>query len=266
MSSATTLTTGWTITRRDDVTEAYTAHDRDIVAGGVNYQSAAAYAPSAIARTSDLEADNQRITGVTSEGGVSPVDLIGGLYAGARVEFVLLDYRTSTVVRSLLVGHIGKVEMKDKEYIIHFDSIEEELKKPIGRVFSLRCDADLGDTRCGYDLVPDNCTVTAVTEVRRVFTDTELAKPDGYYNGGKILWSTGANAGLTSDIKRYLSASGTIDLFEPLPADIQPGDVAEITRGCDKLFSTCRDTFENKDNFRGYPYIPGISDVVDGRS
>ena len=30
-----------------------------------------------------------------------------------------------------------------------------------------------------------------------------------------------------------------------------------VTIGCDKSFTTCRDTFANGDNFRGFPHIPG---------
>jgi uncharacterized phage protein (TIGR02218 family) len=43
---------------------------------------------------------------------------------------------------------------------------------------------------------------------------------------------------------------------------IAVGDAFEITAGCDKRFSTCRDRFGNSLNFRGFPQIPGNDFVV----
>ena len=40
----------------------------------------------------------------------------------------------------------------------------------------------------------------------------------------------------------------------------------DLYRGCDKTFETCRDTFSNSVNFRGFPYIPGISDLISGQT
>jgi uncharacterized phage protein (TIGR02218 family) len=35
------------------------------------------------------------------------------------------------------------------------------------------------------------------------------------------------------------------------------GDSFTVTAGCDKTFRICRDKFDNKDNFRGFPHVPG---------
>ena len=34
------------------------------------------------------------------------------------------------------------------------------------------------------------------------------------------------------------------------------------TAGCDKLFTTCRDRFQNAVNFRGFPHMPGNAFVT----
>ena len=119
--------------------------------------------------------------------------------------------------------------MAGNQYSATLTSMEAELEKPIGRTIQLRCDADLGDTRCGYSLTADSCTVTTVNS-RLSFIDSSLTAADDYYNGGKVTWLTGNNAGLTFDIKRYVSSSDTIELYEPTPYAIQVGDTCSLYR------------------------------------
>lgn len=262
----TTLANCWKITRRDATVEGFTDHDRDLVISGVTYVSAAGYAPSAIERGSTLQADNQELVGVIDSDNLTAGDLLSGAYDGARVELLQVDWSTQSLVQKLLVGHLGQVKISENEYTATLKSIEAELAKPIGRTFQLRCDAELGDSRCGYTLSGDTGEVDSVSTARRVFVDAALAQADGYYDGGKLVWTSGANNGRTADVKRYIAASDTVELFEPMPDDIAIGDDYDIYRGCDKTFATCRDTFSNSLNFRGYPYIPGVSDLVSGQT
>lgn len=262
----TTLCTCWRITRRDTTVEGYTDHDADLVVGGVTYVSAAGYAPSAIERGSSMQADNQDVVGIIDSDNLTASDLLSGAYDGARVEVLLVDWQALAVSTKLLVGHFGAVKVVDNQYTVSLHSIEAELSKPIGRTFGLRCDAELGDTRCGYSLTADAGEVDTVTTSRRVWTDTGRSEADDYYTGGKVEWLTGANAGRVMDVKRYTLATQTIELFEPMASDILAGDTYEISRGCDKAFETCRDTFDNVLNFRGFPYIPGVSDLISGES
>ena len=262
----TTHATATKIIRRDTTVEGYTDHDVDLVIGGVTYRASAGYTSGAIERTSDLSAGTSEIVGIIDNVNLSESDLRAGVYDGARVEIRLVDWKTETVVAVLLVGHLGLVEIVDGEYRATLDSIESELRKPIGRIFGLRCDADLGDSRCGVTLSADSGTVATVTTARRVFSDTGRTEADGHYDGGKVTWLTGANAGRVMDVKKYTLSSQTIELFEPMPSDIAASDTYTVTRGCDKTFETCRDTFSNVVNFRGYPYIPGVSDILSGQT
>lgn len=262
----TTLATCWKITRRDTVVEGYTSHDKDLTVGGVDYLSSAGYAPSAVERGSSMQADNQQVIGIIDADSLSADDLRSGIYNGARVEVLLVDWSTSTQVTKLLVGNFGSVKIEGGQYSVDMHSIEAELAKPIGRTYGLRCDAELGDTRCGYSLSADSGTVASVTTAKRVFVDTGRSEADDYYTGGKVEWLTGANAGRVMDVKRYTLGTQTIELFEPMASDISAGDTYEISRGCDKTLETCRDTFDNTVNFRGYPYIPGVSDLVAGQT
>jgi uncharacterized phage protein (TIGR02218 family) len=260
----TTLATCWKVTRTDAQVFAFTDHDRDLVVDGVTYESAVGFVPSAVARGVTLQADNQQLAGIIDSGRITQADLRTGKWNGARVELIEADWQTETKARTLLVGFLGNVEISSGQYRAELSSMEIELSKPIGRTIQLRCDADLGDSRCGYTLTADSLSVTSVTSDID-FADSVLASASGYYNGGKLTWLTGNNAGLTFDIKRSTLSSGNrIELWEPPPYPVEVGDTADIYRGCDKTAETCKNTFNNKINFRGADKVPSVKDLVAG--
>lgn len=258
----TTLATCWKVTRRDTTVQGFTDHDADLTISGVTYKSAVGFVPSSIDRSTEITADTQQLVGIINSTDLSADDLRAGIYTGARVEIFQANWSTSAKVRTLLVGHLGEVQITGQQYSAVLLSLEHELSKPAVRIASTRCDADLGDTRCGYSLVADNGTVTGVTSARRVFVDTGLAADDGYYDGGKVTWVTGDNAGRVMDVKKYTSSTDTVELYEPLPDDIAIADTYTISRGCDKTMATCIGTYSNGENFRGFPHIPGFSDLI----
>lgn len=263
MSALSTLTVGVRVVRRDGVVERHTSHDAPLQVDGEIWVPTAGAAPQSLEQSLDLQANNVRLLGVIT-GDFTRSDLLAGLYDGARCELMLIDYRALTVVKRFLVGFFGDVRVIDGgQYYVDLYELGQELQKPLGRVVDIGCDAALGDARCGFPLVPDSGTVTAVTIDRRVFVDESREEADGHYAAGLLTWLSGANAGRMMDVKRYEAATHTIELYEPMPAAIAPGDVYTVTRGCDKRFATCRDQFGNAANFRGFPHVPGVSDLLD---
>lgn len=262
----TTHATAWKIRRADTTVEGYTDHDRDRTVDSQLYKTAAGYAPSAVARRSDLSADNQQVVGIIDSVDITAQNLLNGIYDGARVDMLQIDWDVQTLVRTLLVGFMGRPKVAGERYEIELHSIESELQKPIGRLVELRCQYDLGDSDCGFTLTADSSVVDSVTSARRVFVDAALAQADGYYNHGKVEWTTGSNAGLVSDVKRYLSGTDTVELFEPLPFDIEVGDGYDIFRGCDKTFATCKGTFSRNKTTGSYPHVPGEANLVAGNT
>ena len=253
----------WKVTRTDATVFAFTDHDVDLTVGGVLYESAIGFVPSAIERGTTLAADNQELSGLIDSDSITAADLRTGKWDGARVEIIEVDWTTETKLRTVVKGFLGQVEIADNQYSATLTSLEAELAKPVGRTVALRCDADLGDTRCGYSLSADTGSVTTVVS-RLSVQDSALTAADGHYNGGKVTFTSGGNNGLTADIKRYVAATDTVELFEPLPYDLQIGDTFNVYQGCDKTMETCRDTFSNLDNFRGFPHLPGVKDMVGG--
>jgi uncharacterized phage protein (TIGR02218 family) len=93
------------------------------------------------------------------------------------------------------------------------------------------------------------------TASRRVFFDAARAEPDGYFDQGRLEWTSGANAGLQGQVKSY--AGGQFVLWEPMISNIAVGDGYRVRPGCDKTASTCAVKFGNIANFGGFPHVPG---------
>jgi len=99
----------------------------------------------------------------------------------------------------------------------------------------------------------DVTTVTSPTS-GQAFTAT-LPHPDGYYDGGLLIWETGLNTGRNMQVRTWLS--GTVTLFERTFFEITAGDRFVIHPGCDKRRETCIGTFNNLLNIRAFPDVPG---------
>ncbi|MBI1216903.1 MAG: DUF2163 domain-containing protein [Alphaproteobacteria bacterium] len=117
--------------------------------------------------------------------------------------------------------------------------------------------------------------VSAVTS-RKQFTVGDIAgdlaantggtKSGGYFAAGRVIFTTGANEGLSQEIVAFTDPTGSppvyqVTTFLPFPFDLSPLDEVTLEVGCDHTFAVCRDNFLNWKNYRGEPYVPG-EDVV----
>ena len=81
----------------------------------------------------------------------------------------------------------------------------------------------------------------------------------GAFTGGMVRFPTGADSAALLPILAH-TRSGTLDviaLWTPPAAALAIGNPVILTVGCDKRFETCRGRFNNINNFRGFPHIPG---------
>lgn len=99
--------------------------------------------------------------------------------------------------------------------------------------------------------------VTSVTDNAN-FADSSLTEPDAWWQLGKATWLTGLNAGRAMEVKESTSTGGLFSLYLPMPDIIQTGDTFTIESGCGKLIAAdCLAKFDNVNNARAEPYIPG---------
>jgi uncharacterized phage protein (TIGR02218 family) len=255
----TTLATCWRVERTDGAVLGFTDHDRDLEIEGVVYQAASGYQRTAIASNSRMAVDNLDLQGILDSEAITPEDLRAGRYDRAEVRVFLVNWQAlGQGILRLRRGWLGDVTLEDGQYRAELRGLTQILAAQRVELYSPECRADLGDERCKVDLGPFTRT-GAVTGVgsRRVFTvDAPDLEPEpGYYDGGVMTFTSGANQGLRMEIKSL--DAGTVELFLPMPWPIEPGDQVSFYPGCDKRIETCHGRFANVVNFRGEAFVPG---------
>jgi uncharacterized phage protein (TIGR02218 family) len=92
---------------------------------------------------------------------------------------------------------------------------------------------------------------------RTIFRDASLTQADGWYQFGKVTWTSGANDGIAMEVREFV-AGGYVTLWEPMPFDIAVGNTFDIQTGCAKrVAEDCKTKFDNVKNFDGEPFLPG---------
>ena len=258
---ATTLCHCWRLTRRDGVVLGFTEHDRNLAFDGTVFKAASGFRPSETEAEDGLAAPPSEVTGGFSSEAMTEGDLASGRYDGARVEVFIVNWQALDQRLLLKVQEIGEVSRGGGQFTAELRSFAHRLGQENGRVYNRRCDADLGDGRCRVNLSAFRArgTVTAVEAPEQIVASGLDSFSVGFFDGGRLVFESGANAGLVLAIDSTRAVDGGIELRFWLPLEVLPesGDTFEITAGCDKSFSTCRTRFSNHLNFQGFPHVPG---------
>ncbi|MCC7173256.1 MAG: DUF2163 domain-containing protein [Planctomycetes bacterium] len=263
----TTIATLWKVTRTDGAVYGFTDHDRALELDGVTYEAASGMTASAVESSASLAVPNGEVEGVLDSSSLNEADLLAGKWDFARVDVFQVNYSDLTQgTLKLRRGWLGEIRTTRGGFTAELRGMMQALQQSIGRIVAPACDADVGDARCGVDLstFPNGTVATTVTSAasQRVFTASALSQAAGWFNGGKVLFSSGANDGVAMEVKTF--AGGVVELVLPMPGAIAPGDAFTITAGCDKTLATCKAKFANAINFRGFPHLPGIDRMISG--
>jgi uncharacterized phage protein (TIGR02218 family) len=252
------------ITRVDGVVKGFTTHDQNIAIGGVTYKADGALTPSALQSSSSLATDNMEVTGILDSADIADADIEAGLYDHARIDVYACNWADVTQgTVQLRRGWIGQIARSGLHYAAELRGLHDRLQRPIGVYYTPECRFDLGDSNCAVNLAPLTVTgsVTSATDQAN-FADTSRTEATGVFNYGKLTWTSGANAGLAMEVKNWDLPSLTFTLWLPMPNAIQIGDAYSVYPGCDKRFSTCANKFSNAANFGGFPYVPGVGNIL----
>lgn len=260
-----TVATLWEIIRTDAIVFRFTDHDADLVVGANTYLAAVGYAPTAIKHGVDASTDNMETHGILDDLGIRTEELIAGLFDHAVVTINLVNWASpSDGTAPLLKGYIGDVSAESGEFTAELMGLSQKLRKSLGELYQPACPADLFDTRCGVNPASFTATGAVTTATSQIqFTDTARTEADDYWNGGLLTFTSGENAGLAMDVKSSL-ATGVLILYEPMPFDIAVTDTYSIQTGCDKILDTCKTRYNNIANFRGFPHIKGLTELLRG--
>ena len=266
-SGATTLCWCWRIARNDGVRLGFTDHDCDLEFDDTVFEAASGFTATEIEGAVGLKVDNLEVEGALRSESLNEADLAAGLYDNAGIEIFRVNWQDSDGRVLMRFGNLGEVSRGRLHFKCEVRGLAHVLQQPQGRIIQNICDADLGDARCTVDLEqPAFKGIGAVIALadQRTLTASGLSTFDGeWFSRGLLTWTSGANTGRKSEVKVHArvpdngAGAVTLELWQSMAEDIEVGDAFNVTAGCNKAFKTCRVKFDNKDNFRGFPHVPG---------
>jgi uncharacterized phage protein (TIGR02218 family) len=250
-SGTTTLCWCWKITRRDGTVLGFTDHDAPLAFAGTAFAAATGFTAGEMKSAADLSVDNLSVVGALNADSLNEHDLAAGLFDNAAIEIWRVNWAAPDERVLMRSGTLGEVKRGKTAFEAEVRGLTQRLNQPVGRVFSHVCDAVLGDARCAVAVTPVAGTVAAVGDHRR-FTATAVFTVGA---GGKLTFTSGANAGRAMEVKRQTGAA--FELWQAMSEAIAVGDGFIVTPGCDHAFATCKTKFSNAVNFRGHPHMIG---------
>lgn len=254
---------------RDGSSIGITDHDADLAVdlgdGSLAYSAAIGAAPSAVALSLGLEADNVEIAGPLVEP-FTAAAVAGGRFHRARVRVFDVRWSAPAQFARLLSGKVSSARIEADAFTLEVRSAADAFNQTIGRVLSPQCSNDFGV----YDLPRSYCqavpatwaaTVSAVTDdLRFAVTWTGLTPTVETIRNGLAAFDTGSLAG-GLPVEVFNLAGATVELYQPLVEAPQVGDTLTVTQGCAKTREACK-SFGQILNFRGFPDLVGTDDYV----
>ena len=261
-SGATTLCRCWKLIRADGVGLGFTDHDRDLTFGDVVFAADSGLEGSELESKIGLAIGGTEIVGALTSASLTDAALLGGAWDNASVETWLVNWADPSVRVLLDLGQIGEIRSEDSGFTAEVRGVAQRFDEEQGRIYQAACNADLGDQRCKIDigLAAFHATGFVVATDGRLGLSVSLERgfDSGWFDGGMLRFTGGANEGNTFEIRQHFAdaGNGQFVLWRQTATHISPGDHVTVTAGCDKRLDTCRTKFANAYNFRGFPSIP----------
>ncbi|MDQ7018069.1 MAG: DUF2163 domain-containing protein [Robiginitomaculum sp.] len=267
-SGATTLCWCWKIIRKDGVVLGFTEHDCDLYFDNLLWSAGAGLNPGVIESAIGFAANTGMAAGALTQSGISADDIDRGKYDQAKIEIWRVDWLDTAQRVGIWSGEIGDITRKEHAFEAEITGPARKLSRSFGRVFSKRCDAELGDSRCTKDI----STFTFQANVLQVLDEAQFsvaslnAPQNDWFSAGTITWIDGQNAGQTARISQYFQ-NGAEDVFTLAALPVKPiavGDAMSVVAGCNKSLAHCSGKFANVLHFRGCPFMPGNDSLIAG--
>ncbi|MEK6281883.1 MAG: DUF2163 domain-containing protein [Acidobacteriota bacterium] len=226
----------WTITARDGTVARYASHTRDLVYSGNTYK-ATPNEPSTSVIQIGLEADTSEMIGVYDDIITNEDRRAGKWGRAAIVKEIIIDYRNPALgTTRKQKGYVGKIEgIGAYSFKLEFRSLIDLLRQKIGDLTSnsdriTTLEALIGPTAAAA--FTHATTVFSVTD-RRKFQINYVQPSATYFVNGQVTWTSGANDGLSMEIKNAAVVSGKteLELHLPMPSTIVAGDGVSVVRG-----------------------------------
>ena len=142
----------WTLTRRDGTAVYLTDHDKPFVVDGETYWPGVSLTWARFSSTTDLRPGEADVEGALSSAGISEEDVGEGAWDGAQIDVALADWQAGTLITQIWSGRFSEIRTEGEAISASLISLKADFDRVLGRNYSRRCDATLGDVRCGVDL------------------------------------------------------------------------------------------------------------------
>jgi uncharacterized phage protein (TIGR02218 family) len=257
------------ITRTDSESLYFTSWDSALEIDGNTYSPLNSVTASDAKTSAKPNTDNLEVIGILSAESLTEADVLAGRYDGAAVRmFWVNPVDLSQGVIGNLTGTVGNITLRDGQYTAEILGTAHNLQQHAKLRTSETCRvSQLGNTRCGVNLAgfTHTGTIYASTDTLNM-TVGSMAQATGYFSGGIITFTSGANDGISREIKTHTLTTGraVLVLQEPFPFSISNGDGVTLVAGCDRTIGTCQTKFSNAARFDGEPYLP-LEDKVQNR-
>lgn len=224
---------------------------------------AGGYIPSDYTYSNDGSVQKVEITGLVEEGMFEYEKILNNYYEGAEIYIMIANYLDLSLGHvKLSRGTIGDFEVENTgKFYCEFRGFSQKMNNNTVEKYSLDCRATLFDSKCKVNEqnYTELSTVSSVVD-RLTFRATSLNNDPEFYVGGRVIFTSGNAKQLYSQVRTATKISDTVvefELLKPISSTFSDGDSFNIRAGCDKKVTTCRDKFDNVENFRGEPHIPG---------
>jgi hypothetical protein len=147
----TSLCRCWRVTRRDGQVFGFTDHDRDLDFDGITWRAGSGFGSVDAERECGFAADRGAVAGALDSASITAADIEAGLWAGARVESFQVDWSDPDGRVKTATAELGEIRRRDGRFEAELLGLTHRMERVTGRVFARRCDAELGDARCGVD-------------------------------------------------------------------------------------------------------------------
>jgi uncharacterized phage protein (TIGR02218 family) len=171
---------------------------------------------------------------------------------------------TSAGLLKIFDGMIGSIDAVRTKITFNIDGFTTVLNQPFPRnVYQASCLNTLYDSACTINQASYMVNGIVSSGSTGGVINSNLTNATGYFDLGKMKFTSGVNSGLWRSIKSYTNGSPSVlNINVPLYTPPANGDTFIIYPGCDRTMPTCTNKFSNLANFRGQPFIPENSTAV----
>ena len=249
----------YVFTFRDGTIKRFTSFEDDIVFQ-TNTYSAVYIERSKAPKDTDLSTGKLTIIVPRDDDYVDVSELLDGILDRGEIELYQVQRSNHSNYRMNFKGVVGDVNFDESTIRITFLDEFNLLKKPLPRrLYSESCPYTFGDDDCGLDVETLDVSGTADSgSDANTLIDAARSEADGYFTGGYLVMTSGANNGLKRAVSLYVV--GTVSLISPFPNTIGVGDTYQLYPYCQKTYAGC-DAFSNTDQYGAFKNIPRPDDI-----